>query len=94
MKRAIKMPSMVNPETGKESSRHTAFNETTWGRVTRSYLTTINRELKNEDMRKIMDEASAIADVYDNDGDGDESSDTDDERAHLAKGLDEDDDEF
>lgn len=84
------MPAMVNPETGKESSRHTAFSEVTWGRVTHRYLATINRELDDEDMKKIMEEAATLARAYD-DGDGDESSGTDDERAHLAKGLDDDD---
>jgi len=84
-KKAIKMPPIMNLETGKESTRHTAFSELSWGKATRSYLVSINK-ISDSAMKKIMDDAAAFA--KDNGAEPSGSIDVDDERAQLSEGSD------
>jgi hypothetical protein len=84
-KKAIKMPPIMNLETGKESTRHTAFSELSWGKATRSYLVSINK-ISDSAMKKIMDDAAAFA--KDNGTESSGSIDVDDERAQLSEGSD------
>jgi len=89
LNRAIKLPLAMNPETGKQSSRQTAFSDLGWGGPTRSYLESINRKLTNNVMKDIMDEAKEFAMTYQKKEAGNSVSthvDPDDDRAQLADG--------
>lgn len=87
-KKAIKLPAMINPETGKQSARHTAFSELSWGKPTRSYLESIEKNVDDVAMEKIMDEAKEFSKA--SHGANDESAagsfDPDDDRANLQDG--------
>jgi hypothetical protein len=87
-KKAIKLPAMINPETGRQSTRHVAFGELSWGKPTRSYLESIEKNVDDNAMEKIMDEAKEFSKV--SRGENDESTagsfDPDDERANLQDG--------
>ena len=84
------MPTLVNPETGVESTRYTAFSDNTWGKATRGFLKTLNKKVDDITMKQIIDDAATYAKAAD---DGDLSSgsvDLDDERAQLTEGSDDD----
>lgn len=59
------MPTIVNPDTGIESTRHTAFSDSTWGNATRSFLATINNKVDDAAMKQIMDDAAAYVKAAD-----------------------------
>ena len=61
MKKFIKLPVTVNPDTGKQSAWHMAFSEVSWGKLTRSYLKSISSRVHDEAMEAIMSEAKAFA---------------------------------
>lgn len=89
-KSAIKLEPMVNPETGKSSSRHTAFSEVGWGHTTLAYYNSI-KGLDSDTMKTIMDEAMQYAKAAERDEDAasvPETIDLDDERANLVEGMD------
>lgn len=80
---------MVNPDTGKESTRHTTFSEITWGKTTGKYLKSIKAQLDDNAMDLII--CKAILSAKSNVDDGSESSGSmDDERALLVEGSDSD----
>jgi hypothetical protein len=51
----------VNVTTGRESARDKAFTEQNWGQVTRNYLMTIKKNLREDSWRKIIARAQAYA---------------------------------
>ena len=73
---------MVNPETGKESTRHTTFSEITWGKTTKKYLRSVTAQLDDAAMESIITKAATFAKSSLPVDDGAESSD--DERALLT----------
>jgi len=79
---------MINPETGKQSTRHTAFSKLSWGKPTWSYLELIEKNVDNITMEKIMDEAKEFSKA--SRGANDESAagsfDPDDDCANLQDG--------
>lgn len=78
---------MVNPETGKESTRHTTFSEITWGKTTGKYLKSIKTQLDDSAMESIISQATSFAKSTTGIDDGWESSGSmDDEHALLAEG--------
>ena len=86
-KKSIKLPTMVNPETGKESTRHATFTEITWGKTTCKYLKPINTQLDDSTMESIISQATSFAKSTIDDG-WELSGSMDDERALLAEGTD------
>lgn len=88
-RKAIKLPAMINPSTGRQSARHTAFSDLSWGKITTSYLSSILKHVDNIDMGHIMDKAkefSKAVSCNDNESELLGSVDPDDERANLAAG--------
>lgn len=86
-KKAIKLPVMINPVTGKHSAQYSAFSEVSWGKPTRSFI----KSTKNVDdaaMEKIMNEAKELARVSRNKDEADDDVDPDDDRANLQDGSD------
>ena len=84
MKKAIKLPSMFNPTTGKQSAQHTTFSEVSWGKPMCLYLKLINNKLDDTMMDSIMDKAKEFAnhekdEIQDN-------NDPDDHHANLSDG--------
>ena len=76
---------MVNPDTGKESTRHATFSETTWGKKAKTYLKSIKTQLDDRAMELIINQATSFA--KSNTEDSSESSGSmDDERALLVEG--------
>ena len=49
-KKSIKLPTTVNPDTGKQSAWHMAFSEVSWGKPTQSYLKSISSRVDDEAM--------------------------------------------
>lgn len=76
---------MVNPETGKESTRHTTFSEITWGTATNKYLKSIKKQLDDSAMESIVSQATSFAKST-IDGGWESSGSVDDERALLVEG--------
>jgi hypothetical protein len=91
-KKAIKMPPVINPETGRISTRHTAFSEVSWGKPTRQYLASINKNVDDAAMKKIIDEAIEYSKAS---ADGAElESGSDNDRAQLPNNGSDSEDEF
>lgn len=87
MKKAIKMPSVVNPGTGKETTRYMAFSEVSWKMPVAYYLKTINSKIDDAGMKVIIDKATAFAKVVGDDGgDSSDLDEDEDERAQLTEG--------
>jgi len=61
-KKAIKLPTMINPVTGRQSAQYSAFSEVSWGKPTRSFIKS-TKNVDDEGMEKIMDEAKEFARV-------------------------------
>ena len=55
MKKSIKLPATVNPDTGKQSAWHMAFSEVSWGKPTWLYLKLISTSGKLIFWLKILD---------------------------------------
>jgi hypothetical protein len=86
-KKSIKLPTMVNPETGKESTRHATFSEITWGKATGKYLKSIIKQLDDSAMESIISQATYFAkSTTDIDGGWESSGSIDDERALFVEG--------
>ncbi|OJA15089.1 hypothetical protein AZE42_13664, partial [Rhizopogon vesiculosus] len=87
-RKAIKLPAMINPETGRQSTRHVAFSELSWGKPTRSYLESIEKNIDDDAMEKIMGEAKEFSKAShgENDQSAAGSFDPDDECANLQDG--------
>ena len=89
MKKFIKLPVTVNPDTGKQSARHMAFSEVSWGKLTRSYLKSISSRVDDEAMEAIMSEAKAFAkascerDMHSCERDMQDGINPDDDQANL-----------
>ena len=60
MKKSIKLPTTVNPDTGKQSAWHTAFSEVSWGKPTQLYLKLISSRVDDEAMEAIMSETKTF----------------------------------
>ena len=76
---------MVNPDTGKESTRHTTLSETTWGKTAKTYLKSIETQLDDSTMELIINQAISYA--KSNIEDGSESlGSIEDECALLVEG--------
>jgi hypothetical protein len=84
-KKSIKLPTMVNPETGKESTRHATFSEISWGKTTGKYLKSINKQLDDSAMESVISQATSFAKST-IDGGWESSGSMDDERALLVEG--------
>ena len=77
---------MVNPDTGKESTRHATFSETTWGKTAKTYLKSIETQLDDSTMELIINQVISYAKF--NIEDGSESSGSmEDECALLVEGV-------
>jgi len=63
--KVVTLPRSFNRTTGKEPMRQTGFNDTTWGKVTRSY-TLAARELSNSKFESIVEEAQPFVNVKSN----------------------------
>jgi hypothetical protein len=102
--KAITLPKTMNYFTGKNTKNVTGFNDGMWGERTRSYLKSVDKNLKddakfNAVIRGAMEFAKSTRRVEDTtSGSRDnEDEDEDDERAQLVdrsdSGSDDDDDE-
>lgn len=86
-KTAVRLPTMINPKTGRETSRHTAFSELSWGAPTSAYLASIHKTVDNITMERIMEEAKEFSRASGGDDDSAQGSfDPDDDRANLEDG--------
>lgn len=86
-KKAFKLPVVMNPNTGKQSARHTAFSDVGWGKVTNSYLAAIVKNIDNTNMERIMEKAKDFSKAVVRDEDFESmlgSFDPDDDRANLV----------
>ena len=86
-KKAIKLPVMINPLTGRESVRYSAFSEVSWGKPTRSFIKS-TRNINDEAMERIMDEARDAARVSRCKDEANDDVDSEDNRANLEDGSD------
>jgi hypothetical protein len=59
-KKAIKLPIMINPVTGKQLAQYSAFSVISWGKPTLSFIKS-TKYLDNIAMEKIMDEVKEFA---------------------------------
>lgn len=82
---ALKFEPVVNPATGKSSTRHAAFSEASWGSSARQYLKSINR-IDNIKMKHIMDAAQRFSKAAERLEDQMDVPETDDERGNLEEG--------
>lgn len=78
---------MVNPDTGKESTRHATFSETTWGKTAKTYLKSIETQLDDSTMELIINKAISYAKSNIEDGSESSGSTIEDERALLVEGA-------
>src|ERR1700722_8036681 len=81
-KKAIKLPVMINPVTGKHSARHSAFSEVSWGKPTRSFIKS-TKNIDDAGMEKIINEAKETAGVNRNKDEAGDDVDPEDDRANL-----------
>ena len=86
-KKAIKLPTMINPITGRQSALYSAFSKVSWGKPTRSFIKS-TKNVDNEGMEKIMDEAKEFARVSRGKDDANDDVDPEDDRANLMDGSD------
>lgn len=91
----VKVEAVVNPETGKASTRYAAFSEVKWGPTVLMYLNAIKENVDNIAMKDIMDQSQRYARAVEREEDDATvpETDLDDERAHLAEGSSESEDE-
>jgi hypothetical protein len=59
-KKAIKLPIMINPVTGKQSVRYLAFSVVSWNKPTQGFVKLV-KNLTADAMEAIMDEAKKFA---------------------------------
>jgi hypothetical protein len=87
-KRAIKLPPVINPATGKESARYSAFSEGSWGKPTRAFIKSA-RKMDDEAIERIIDGAKEYARVSLSRSKDEETDDADseDNRANLVEGA-------
>jgi len=91
---------VINPGTGKQSSRHTAFGDLGWGHAMWVYLQSINTKLDTHAMHIIMDQVKEFANVSQNPRDSESKSafingvNMDNDQAQLADGSGSSSDEF
>jgi hypothetical protein len=85
-KKAIKLPVTINPVTGKQSARYTAFSIVSWGKPTQGFITSANR--RDDDAMEVIMDAAKKARISHNKDEGDDDVDPDDERANLVDGSD------
>jgi hypothetical protein len=85
--KAISLTVNVNPASGKKATRSLAFSDEGWGRVTRSYLTSI-KNLTHDQLTVIFDDAKQFAKAVRPGGSKSSQAEMDpeDERAFLAEG--------
>ena len=86
-KKAIKLPIMINPVTGRQSVRYSAFSEVSWGKPTRSFIKS-TKNLADEAVEVIMDEAKDFARVSRCKDEVNDDVDSEDDRANLEDGSD------
>lgn len=86
-KKAIKLPIMINPVTGKQSARYSAFSVVSWNKPTQGFLKSV-KNLTADAMEAIMDEAKEFARASRYRDEGGDEADPDDERANLIDGSD------
>jgi hypothetical protein len=88
--KAIALPKTMNYSTGKNTKNVTGFNDGMWGERTRSYLKSVDKNLKddakfNAVIRGAMEFAKSTRRVDDTtNGTHDNNEDEDDERAQLV----------
>jgi hypothetical protein len=88
--KAIALPKTMNYSTGKNTKNVTGFNDGMWGERTRSYLKSVDKNLKddakfNAVIRGAMEFAKSTRRVDDTtNGTHDNNEDEDDEHAQLV----------
>ena len=82
MRKAIKLPIMINPVMGKHSAQYLAFSKVSWGKLTCLFIKS-TKNVDNMGMEKIMNEAKELAQVSCNKDKADNDIDPEDDHANL-----------
>jgi hypothetical protein len=86
-KKAIKLPIMINPVTGKQSVWYLAFSVVSWGKPTLAFIKLV-KNFKDDAMEAILDEAKEAAWASHYRDKGNDDVDPDNEHANLVNGSD------
>jgi|SRR5882762_1301360 len=86
-KKAIKLPVMINPVTGRHSARYSAFSKVSWGKPTCSFIK-LTKNVDDVGMEKIKNKAKEAVGVKCNKDEVGDDVDPEDDRANLQDGSD------
>src|SRR5882762_4729714 len=86
-KKAIKLPVMINPVTGRHSAQYSAFSKVSWGKPTCSFIK-LTKNVNDVGMEEIMNEAKELVRVNRNKDEADDDVNPKDDCANLQDGSD------